>query len=85
MPAIDSGKVLVTGANGYIASWIVLTLLQQGYSVRGTVRTAEKGEGLKQSMLKREPAKAKNFEYVVIIFFFVTSSSIITNFHQING
>ncbi|KAH9946470.1 NAD-P-binding protein [Amylocystis lapponica] len=48
MPAITSGKVLVTGANGYIASWVVGSLLQQGYSVRGTVRAEEKGQYLKE-------------------------------------
>ena len=30
--------VLVTGANGYIATHIVDTLLEEGYRVRGTVR-----------------------------------------------
>ncbi|KAJ1379947.1 hypothetical protein SESBI_46431, partial [Sesbania bispinosa] len=33
------GKVVcVTGASGYIASWIVKFLLQRGYTVRATVR-----------------------------------------------
>lgn len=32
-------RVLVTGANGYIASHVVDTLLRLGYLVRGTVRT----------------------------------------------
>jgi nucleoside-diphosphate-sugar epimerase len=38
MPAVNKGKVLVTGANGYLAVWIVKYLLDQGFSVRGTVR-----------------------------------------------
>ena len=38
MPAVTKGKVLVTGANGYIALWVVQSLLDAGYSVRGTVR-----------------------------------------------
>ncbi|KAI0765139.1 NAD(P)-binding protein [Fomes fomentarius] len=42
MTAITSGKVLVTGANGYIAVWIVKLLLEAGYSVRGTVRSESK-------------------------------------------
>ncbi|KAF8917831.1 hypothetical protein CPB85DRAFT_1373979 [Mucidula mucida] len=49
MPAItpnSNGKVLVSGANGYIAMWVVRTLLERGYSVRGTVRRAEKGKHL---------------------------------------
>ncbi len=33
-----SGKVLVTGATGYIASHVVRELLARGYSVVGTVR-----------------------------------------------
>ncbi|KAI0088796.1 NAD(P)-binding protein [Irpex rosettiformis] len=43
MPAVQSGKVLVSGANGYIAVWLVKKLLDEGYSVRGTVRSASKG------------------------------------------
>ncbi|KAG7439978.1 NAD(P)-binding protein [Guyanagaster necrorhizus] len=49
MPAIQgksAAKVLVSGANGYIAIWVVRTLLERGYSVRGTVRSAEKGRHL---------------------------------------
>lgn len=38
--AISRGsKVLVTGANGYIASHIINVLLELGYLVVGTVRT----------------------------------------------
>jgi len=46
-------KVLVTGANGYIAMWIVRILLEQGYTVRGTVRTADKGKYLTEYFGKR--------------------------------
>ncbi|CAK8576942.1 unnamed protein product [Lathyrus sativus] len=39
MMNISDGKVVcVTGASGYIASWIVKFLLQRGYTVRATVR-----------------------------------------------
>jgi nucleoside-diphosphate-sugar epimerase len=48
MPAITSNdKVLVTGANGYIALWIVQTLLDRGNSVRASVRSESKGRVLK--------------------------------------
>ncbi|TFK38822.1 D-lactaldehyde dehydrogenase [Crucibulum laeve] len=47
LPSTES-KVLVTGANGYIAAWVVQGLLQQGYSVRGTVRNEEKGKHLRE-------------------------------------
>lgn len=49
MPPINktsTSKVLVTGVTGYIAMWIARTLLERGYSVRGTVRTEEKGKRL---------------------------------------
>ena len=41
-------KVLVTGANGFVAMWTVRTLLERVYSVRATVRSAQKGEYLKK-------------------------------------
>lgn len=43
MAIVTSGKVLVTGANGFIAIWVVNHLLEQGYAVRATVRSADKG------------------------------------------
>ncbi|OSX56416.1 hypothetical protein POSPLADRAFT_1068108 [Postia placenta MAD-698-R-SB12] len=48
MPAITSGKVLVSGANGYVASWVIRTLLESGYSVRATVRSESKGVHLRK-------------------------------------
>lgn len=36
--ALHQDPVLVTGGSGYIASWIVKKLIQQGYNVRATVR-----------------------------------------------
>lgn len=32
------GPVVVTGASGFIGSWLVMRLLEQGYTVRATVR-----------------------------------------------
>jgi len=34
--------ILVTGASGYLATWIVKLLLDLGYKVRGTVRSLAK-------------------------------------------
>jgi uncharacterized protein YbjT (DUF2867 family) len=63
MPIITPGsKVLVSGANGYIAAWIVRTLLERGYAVRGTVRTAEKGRHLSESF----NSYGEKFEVVVV-------------------
>lgn len=47
-PVSAPAKVLVTGANGYVAVWVTKALLESGYSVRGTVRSASKGEHLKK-------------------------------------
>ncbi|EJT96897.1 NADP-binding protein [Dacryopinax primogenitus] len=55
-------KVLVTGANGYIAVWICRILLEKGYSVRGTVRTPSKGDYLKKLFEK----EGERFEYVLV-------------------
>ncbi|KAI7986798.1 Cinnamoyl-CoA reductase 1 [Camellia lanceoleosa] len=42
MPSVSDQTVCVTGAGGFIASWIVKLLLEKGYSVRGTVRNPGK-------------------------------------------
>ena len=39
--------VIMTGANGYIAVWIVKLLLEAGFSVRGTVRAESKAAHLR--------------------------------------
>lgn len=45
--AIDpDAPVLVTGASGYIGSWIVRLLLEAGRTVHGTVRNPQKPSGL---------------------------------------
>ncbi|KIP01586.1 hypothetical protein PHLGIDRAFT_131196 [Phlebiopsis gigantea 11061_1 CR5-6] len=49
MPAVTQGKVLVSGANGYIALWVVQSLLDHGFSVRGTVRSESKVAHLKET------------------------------------
>ena len=43
-------NVLVSGASGYIGSRLVITLLENGYQVRGTVRSPERGEELLRSL-----------------------------------
>lgn len=47
MTNIDpAAPVLVTGGSGYVASWLVRYLLEDGYTVRATVRDPEKKKGL---------------------------------------
>jgi len=63
MPTVQPGsKVLVTGANGFIAMWVVRTLLEKGYAVRGTVRSLEKGQHLTDTFKKY----GEKFELVVV-------------------
>jgi nucleoside-diphosphate-sugar epimerase len=44
-----SAKVLVTGANGFVAMHVVDQLLKAGYVVRGTVRNETKGTHIKRT------------------------------------
>lgn len=43
-------KVLVTGATGFIASHTILALINKGYDVRGTARSASKAEQLNATL-----------------------------------
>ncbi|MCC5932214.1 MAG: aldehyde reductase [Cyclobacteriaceae bacterium] len=65
MRAINKEKpVLVTGASGYIASWIVLQLLEKGITVHGTVRNFADVEKIQhlQVLQQNYPGKLKLFE-----------------------
>ena len=35
----EKGRVCVTGGTGFIASWLIMKLLQHGYSVNATIRS----------------------------------------------
>ncbi|KAJ8089399.1 hypothetical protein PM082_014647 [Marasmius tenuissimus] len=74
MPAIQSSSkslILVTGATGYIAAWVVRNLLERGFDVRGTVRTPSKGQEL-LSVIEKLPGygagseKLGKFDFVVV-------------------
>lgn len=50
MPAVQPPcKVLVSGASGFVAMWVVQHLLTRGYLVKTTVRSVDKGEYLKKT------------------------------------
>jgi nucleoside-diphosphate-sugar epimerase len=55
-------KVLVTGANGYLATWVVKKYLEAGYSVRGAVRSLTKSAFLKDKFAQY----GDRFELVVV-------------------
>ncbi|TFU01232.1 aldehyde reductase [Polymorphobacter arshaanensis] len=46
----SKGRVLVTGASGYIAGFAIQQLLRDGWSVRGTVRNPAKSAGLHKTL-----------------------------------
>jgi nucleoside-diphosphate-sugar epimerase len=63
MVAISApAKVLVTGANGFLAVWVVKKYLEAGYSVRGTVRSLSKSAFLKDKFAHY----GDRFELVVV-------------------
>ena len=63
MVAISSPpKVLVTGANGYLATWVVKKYLEAGYSVRGSVRSLSKSAFLNDKFAHYKD----RFELVVV-------------------
>ena len=65
MPSVNIGsKVLVSGANGYIAMWVVRTLLERGFAVRGTVRTEAKGKFMTEYF--KSLGYGDKFEVIVI-------------------
>ncbi|KAL8793879.1 MAG: hypothetical protein Q9195_003498 [Heterodermia aff. obscurata] len=64
-PVLEPGSlVLVTGANGFLASHVVDQLILAGYRVRGTVRSASRTGWLKELFDKRHGAG--KFEIAVV-------------------
>jgi uncharacterized protein YbjT (DUF2867 family) len=82
MPSVSApATVLVTGASGFVAVWIVRDLLERGFNVRGTVRDAKKGEYLKKVF--KSYADSGKFEFVIVgdmieVNYFPRSSQSIT-------
>jgi len=46
-------QVLVTGASGFIGSHCVIQLLEKGYAVRGTIRSLDRVDSLKQVVAQK--------------------------------
>jgi len=64
MVELKQRKVLVTGANGFIAARTVKAFLDAGYSVRGTVRSTKSGEAI-LGVLKEE-VQSGRFELAIV-------------------
>ncbi|KAJ7595124.1 D-lactaldehyde dehydrogenase [Mycena floridula] len=54
--------MLITGANGFIGSWITRVFLEKGYSVRAAIRSADKGVFL----TKAHGSYGARFELIVV-------------------
>ena len=65
--------VLVTGATGFIAQHCVVQLLDAGYRVRGTARSAERAAKLKTSLVPHLAAGADAIDRFEIISADLTS------------
>ncbi|UHJ55402.1 NAD-dependent epimerase/dehydratase family protein [Mycolicibacterium fortuitum] len=63
-PIDPDAPVLVTGASGYIGSWIVRLLLEAGRTVHGTVRNPDKTTGLEHlhKLSSDHPGRLKLFK-----------------------
>lgn len=60
MRKIDKTKpVAVTGVTGYLASWVVKYLLEEGYTVRGTVRNKSDQNKIKHLLALAKDSKGK--------------------------
>ncbi|KAF8583139.1 NAD(P)-binding protein [Ramaria rubella] len=63
MPSVHPGsKILVTGASGFVAAWIIRRLLERGFRVRGTVRSEAKGRDVKSIFAEF----GEKFEFIVV-------------------
>ena len=68
MKTTKKDTVLVTGANGYVASWLVKKLIKEGYTVHATVR--DKNNKSKVNVLEslvEETNRLKVFEADLLV------------------
>jgi nucleoside-diphosphate-sugar epimerase len=66
-PIVAPSLVVVTGANGFIASHTVQTLLRAGFAVCGTVRSTAKAEAVTRNVRQlNSPDTAANFTTAVV-------------------
>ncbi|KAI8621483.1 hypothetical protein BC830DRAFT_1094171 [Chytriomyces sp. MP71] len=58
-------KALVSGVSGYVGCHVARELLQQGFAVVGTVRSTEKGQQVRDALLKAG-ADVSKFEFAIV-------------------
>ncbi|KAF7140877.1 hypothetical protein RHSIM_Rhsim06G0002800 [Rhododendron simsii] len=58
----EKGTVCVTGAGGYVASWLVKLLLSNGYTVHGTVRDPQNDKNAHLKKLEKASENLKLFK-----------------------
>lgn len=59
---MHTGKVLVTGVNGFIGAWTLKAFLEAGYAVRGTVRDESKVTHLRSVFAEH----AERLEFAIV-------------------
>jgi dihydroflavonol-4-reductase len=55
----SEAPVVVTGASGFIAKYVIAELLARGYAVRGTLRSLDKADGVRKAVARAgaDPAR----------------------------
>lgn len=59
--------VLVTGGSGFLAGWVIIGLLQRGYSVHATIRNPEYQDALRKSFAENGAPAATNVDRLQFI------------------
>jgi len=51
--------VLVTGGSGYVAGWVIVGLLHEGYSVRATLRSMKREDVVRAAVAEQVNATGR--------------------------
>ncbi|WP_342083585.1 SDR family oxidoreductase [Dyadobacter sp. OTU695] len=63
METIKNETVLVTGGSGFVGSYCIIQLLKEGYTVRTTIRSLDKVEALKETLLAGKAENMQNLTF----------------------
>jgi len=56
--------VLVTGGSGFVGSYCIIQLLKEGYTVRTTIRSVDKIDSLKETLLAGNAENMQNLTFI---------------------